>query len=95
MKPEIPRLIEESESTYSLVIAIAKRSRDIAEQAMEDKVILQDKAVNMAIDEFGAHKLCVVEGAAEADEPCCEACCGACEEENEETEPAEETADEE
>jgi len=88
MKPEIPRLIEESESAYSLVIAIAKRSRDIAEQAMEDKVILQDKTVNMAIDEFGAHKLRVVENAAAAEEPC-EAC-----KEAEEAEEAEEPAEE-
>ncbi len=62
LKPAIGQLLEECESTYSLVIAIAKRSRDISEKALEDKVILDDKAVNLAIDEFGAHKLKIVEG---------------------------------
>ncbi len=61
LKPEISRLLEENENAYSLVIAIAKRSRDIAENALEEKIILEDKPVNMAIDEFGAHKYRVVE----------------------------------
>ncbi len=62
LKPEIGKLLDECESAYSLVIAIAKRSRDIANRALEEKEILRDKPVNMAIDEFGSHKLRVVEG---------------------------------
>ncbi|MEA5051109.1 MAG: DNA-directed RNA polymerase subunit omega [Oscillospiraceae bacterium] len=62
LKPAIAKLLNENESAYSLVIAIAKRSRDIAAEAQEDKVILDDKPVNMAIDEFGAHKYRVVKG---------------------------------
>ncbi len=61
LKPQIAQLLTESKSPYSLVVAIAKRSRDIAEEALEDKRILEDKPVNIAIDEFGAHKFRVVE----------------------------------
>ncbi|MEG0833276.1 MAG: DNA-directed RNA polymerase subunit omega [Oscillospiraceae bacterium] len=61
LKPEIGQLLDECDSTYSLVIAIAKRSRDLVAQAQEDKIILRDKPVNIAIDEFGAHKMRVVE----------------------------------
>ena len=62
LKPEIGQLLNDCESVYSLVIAIAKRSRDVANDALEDKIVLQDKPVNIAIDEFGSHKLKVVEG---------------------------------
>ena len=62
LKSEIAQLLNECESVYSLVIAIAKRSRDVANDALEDKVILNDKPVNIAIDEFGSHRLKVVEG---------------------------------
>jgi DNA-directed RNA polymerase subunit omega len=65
LKPEIGQLLEACESSYSLVIAIAKRSRDIANDALDNKIILNDKPVNIAIEEFGAHKLRVVEGFAE------------------------------
>ena len=62
LKPAIAKLLMENESAYSLVMAVAKRSRDIAADALEDKVILEDKPVNIAIDEFGVHKYRVVEG---------------------------------
>ena len=61
LKPEIGQLLDECESVYSLVIAIARRSRDVANAALEDKIILSDKPVNIAIDEFGSHKLRIVE----------------------------------
>lgn len=69
LKPEIGRLLEECESVYSLVIAVAKRSRDIASDALDNREILDDKAVNMAIDEFGAHRLRIVEGQSVAGSP--------------------------
>ena len=61
LKPQIAQLLSESKSPYSLVVAVAKRSRDIAEEALEDKVILEVKPVNIAIDEFGEHKFRIVE----------------------------------
>jgi len=64
IKREIGQLLEECESVYSLVIAVAKRSRDISNSA--PKKPLDDNPVNIAIDEFGAHKLRVVEGYSDA-----------------------------
>ncbi len=61
LKPQIAQLLNECDSPYSLVVTIAKRSRDIAQEALDNKVILEDKPVNMAIDEFGDHKFKIVE----------------------------------
>ncbi|MDO4566329.1 MAG: DNA-directed RNA polymerase subunit omega [Oscillospiraceae bacterium] len=61
IKPEITKLINDCDSVYSLVIAVAKRSRDLAAEAEEGRVRLYDKPVNVAIDEFSSHKLKVVD----------------------------------
>lgn len=59
LKPEIGQLLTECESPYSVVVAIAKRSRDISEAAEASGEELRDKAINIAIEEFGAHKAVV------------------------------------
>lgn len=59
-KPQISQLLNENENPYALVVAIAKRSRDIAEEASEGKIDLYDKPLNIAIDEFGDHRFKVV-----------------------------------
>lgn len=69
VKYEIGQLIEECESVYSLVIAVAKRSRDIAADAQEKRILLNEKPVNQAIDEFSAHKFRVIEGYSEPGSP--------------------------
>lgn len=65
LKPEISQLLNETESPYSLVVAVAKRSRDLAELSESKKIDLDDKPVNVAISEFGAHKLKIVRRYAE------------------------------
>ncbi len=60
LKPEIGQLLEECDSPYSVVIAVAKRARDLAEQAEENNIELKDKPLNIAIEEFGAHRAKVV-----------------------------------
>ncbi len=61
LKPEISKLLEETKSPYRLVVAVAKRSRDISEEALEEKRSLDDKAVNIAIDEFCAKRVKVAD----------------------------------
>lgn len=56
LKPQIAQLISENESTYALVVAIAKRSREIAGEAESGGYELYDKPLNIAIDEFGDHR---------------------------------------
>ena len=57
-----PRDIEKlkgKDSRYAVVIAVAKRAREIAEKAENDSVILTEKPVSMAIVDFteGDYKL--------------------------------------
>ncbi len=46
------QILKNDESYYSLVLAIAKRAREIADKAVDDKVVLEEKPVKTAIDEF-------------------------------------------
>ena len=49
------------QSRYSLVIAVAKRAREIAQTAEDNGEILTEKPVNMALKEFQAHKFNIIE----------------------------------
>ena len=60
IRPEIHKILEDN-SVFSMVIAVAKRSRDIAEKAAEDRVELRDKPVNIAIEELVDRKIRVTE----------------------------------
>lgn len=55
------------ESRYAVVVAIAKRARDIASAAEESGTILVEKPVSMAIQDFtsGEYKLVMTEHPAE------------------------------
>lgn len=46
------QILRNNESYYSLVIAVAKRARQIADNAIEEKIVLNEKPVKIAIDEF-------------------------------------------
>ncbi len=59
LKPQISQLLNENESAYALVVAVARRSRDIAEAASDGQYELYDKPINIAIDEFGDHRFTV------------------------------------
>ncbi len=67
MKTPIGRLLEEKESAYSLVIAVAKRARDIVAEAEEKGERLTEKPVTIAIDEFDQH-ICDVKEADDSEE---------------------------
>lgn len=51
-KLSIKEMMSGEKSKYSLVMAVAKRARDIAQKAQDDKVILNEKPVKMAIRDF-------------------------------------------
>ncbi|MBQ6570096.1 MAG: DNA-directed RNA polymerase subunit omega [Clostridia bacterium] len=52
MAKKMDELFGEVDSRYALVVAVAKRAREISEKADEDKVLLSEKPVVMAIDEL-------------------------------------------
>ena len=58
--PSIKTLLNTTDSRYSLVIAVAKRARQIAQQAEDKGDILKDKPVKIAINEIAQHKVAVV-----------------------------------
>ncbi len=61
IKPIADLILTPEQSRYSLVIAVAKRARQIAEDAEKNKVILDDKPVQMAVEEYQAHKIRMIE----------------------------------
>ena len=46
---------------YSLVIAVAKRAREIAEKAENEGIVLTDKPVDMAVQDFVQDKYYIIE----------------------------------
>jgi len=48
-------------SNYSLVIAVAKRAREIAEKADHDGTMLADKPVDLAVQDFIQDRYAIVE----------------------------------
>lgn len=59
--PDLTNVLEKYESRYSLVAATAKRAREIAAEAKEDGVILEEKPVSLALDEIIAGAINIVE----------------------------------
>lgn len=49
---DLKPLLKGGISRYSLVVGVAKRSRDIADKAKEDGEILVEKPVSLAVDEL-------------------------------------------
>lgn len=59
LRPSSSQILKNGESTYSLVIAVAKRARDIIDEAFVAKAIIDEKPVKTAVDQFakGEYKL--------------------------------------
>ena len=58
--PSMSSLLGKINSRYMLVNVIAKRSRDIAEEAIQEGEILDKKAVSIAINELAEGKYTVI-----------------------------------
>ena len=62
LKCDLRALLDENNvSKYSLVVACAKRAREIADEAEKENIQLIEKPVSIAIDEFFAGKYKIVE----------------------------------
>ncbi len=59
--PDLRGVLTNHLSRYSLVTATAKRAREVAETAEENKVILTEKPVSIALDEILAGEYVIVE----------------------------------
>ncbi len=60
---DLKALLKDDISRYSLVVATAKRARDIADTAKAEGEILVEKPVSLAVEDFQDGKYIVVESA--------------------------------
>ncbi len=56
LRPAVNQIISKNESCYSLVIAVAKRAREIAEDLFENNQVLEEKPVKTAVEELASGK---------------------------------------
>ena len=59
--PDLRGVLKNHLSRYSLVTATAKRAREIAEEAEENKVIITEKPVSLALEEILEGEYVIVE----------------------------------
>ena len=55
-RPAVSDILKENESYYALVIGVAKRARQIVDQAQEEERIIVEKPVQLAVEEFSSGK---------------------------------------
>lgn len=61
LRPSINQIITKNESYYSLVVAVAKRARQISEDLVERGETLEEKPVKTAVEEFASGKYKLIE----------------------------------
>lgn len=61
LRPAMNDILEDGQSYYSFVIAVAKRAREIAEDAIETGTMLNEKPVDLAVNDFADEKYKFVE----------------------------------
>ena len=61
LKPSADLIVDPKQSRYSLVVAVAKRAREIAEEAEKNGEILVDKPVDLAVHDFMTHTYVITE----------------------------------
>ena len=61
LRPSINQLIGKNDSCYSLVIGVAKRAREIADELYEQGKTLEEKPVKTAVEELASGKYKIIE----------------------------------
>lgn len=61
LRPSVNQIISKNESCYSLVIAVAKRAREIADELCKNGKTLEEKPVKTAVEEFASGKYKIIE----------------------------------
>ncbi len=60
-RPSVDDMLANRVTRYSLVIAVAKRAREIAVEFEQENIITTKKPVLLAIEEFREHKYNILE----------------------------------
>lgn len=61
LRPSLNQLMNKNESCYSVVVGIAKRAREIADELYDQKKTLEEKPVQTAVDELASGKYRIIE----------------------------------
>lgn len=61
LRPAAGQILKNNESYYSLVIAVAKRAREITDLAFKNKEILDEKPVKTAVEQLAANEYKIIE----------------------------------
>lgn len=56
LRPAVNQIISKNESCYSLVIAVAKRAREISDELYKNEQTLEEKPVKTAVEELASGK---------------------------------------
>ncbi len=67
-KPSVSDILKNGESYYSLVVAVAKRARDIAAEAELNGEIIVEKPVQLAVEQFARGEYRMIEAPSEKPE---------------------------
>ena len=60
LRPEVNQIITKNESCYSLVIAVAKRAREITQELYDNDMTIEEKPVKTAVEELASGKYKIV-----------------------------------
>ncbi len=60
LRPAVNQIISKNESCYSLVIAVAKRAREISEELYKKNETLEEKPVKTAVEEIASGKCKII-----------------------------------
>ncbi len=60
LRPAVNQIISKNESCYSLVIAVAKRAREISDELLKNEQTLEEKPVKTAVEEIASGKCKIV-----------------------------------
>lgn len=60
LRPAVNQIISKNESCYSLVLAVAKRAREISSDLCERNEILEEKPVKTAVEDIASGKYKIV-----------------------------------
>ena len=52
LRPAMIEMLSPEQDCYSFVVAVAKRARELADEAEQRRETINDKPVRLAIDEF-------------------------------------------
>ena len=61
LKPAMYQIIGKHDNYYEFVVSVAQRARDIADAAEANHIILTEKPVKLAVEEFASGKIKVVD----------------------------------